>query len=338
MKFTGAFVYFVLAVVCSRAVSAQNKDVDQKPANHDIIMFVQGGKGHTLLSIQNVSNSQPSLSLTSGAVTDATTGSEIPGATVSFKAESEGQPNGGGGTPLAHGTQGSDGGTQKLAQGATVLPSSTESTEVNVTNLTGTTWAKVSVFNQGTKIGNLDLVVLDDPLNVAVDGPGATASTPIPSTYRDMVTVTLKNNSAESLALGCSVEVRNFPSSCGNIFLPPNTSKAIPVDLGWGAYSWTDLVQPSAQAASLRLTMRVPSGTSAEMVPFKVLPLSLTMAAVGPIPLAILSLVYVGIFLILGGYLSILASAVLPNMVHKAEIRKQVNELAKRTSSVRTTQ
>ncbi len=340
MKFTRTFAYFFLAVFSSRVVltqnSAQSKAVDGHPVSDHVIMFVQGGKGHTVLSLQGVSNGQPPFSLTSGTVADATTGSEIPGAIVSFKAESEEKPSGAGGAPLSNGTQANNEGTQKSAQGAIVLPSSTNSTEVNVTNLAGTTWATVSIFNQGKRIGNLDLVVLDEPLNVAVDGPGATASSSLPSTYGDTITVTLKNNSDESLALGCSVVVRNLFSSCGNIFLPPNASKAIPVDLGWGAYNWTDLVQPSVQAASLKLTARVPSGTPAEMVPFKMLPLSLTMAAVGPIRLAILSLVYIGIFLILGGYLSILASTVLPNMVHKAEIRKQVNELAQRTSSVST--
>jgi hypothetical protein len=133
----------------------------------------------------------------------------------------------------------------------------------------------VSVFNQGTNIGDLDLVVLDDPLNVAIDGLGATVSTPIPSTYRDTIMVTLKNNSTEFLALSCSVELRNSLSSCGNIFLPANASKGIPVDLVRGAYSWTDWLQPSAQAGTMKLTMRVPPNAPAELVPVKVLPLTI---------------------------------------------------------------
>ena len=45
---------------------------------------------------------------------------------------------------------------------------------------------------------------------------------------------------------------------------------------------------------------------------------------------------YVGFFLIIGGGLSILASTVLPNMIKESELRSQLNDLAKRTSSVST--
>jgi hypothetical protein len=341
------FACFVLAMACSSQSPAQKSDADPKTDSHNIIMFVQGGKGSCLLPIQNASSTQSSLSLTRGAVTDATTGSEITGATISLKAESGGQQgNAGGGTQPPQGNpaphtdhnQGhtGGGGAPNSTEGVTVLPGSTTKVQVNVTGLTGTAWAKVSIFNQDTNIGNLDLVVLDDALNVAIDGLGAAASTPIASASGDKIAVTLKNNSGEFLALECSVELRNSLSSCGNIFLPPTTSKAIAVDLVQDAYSWTDWVQPSAQTGAMKLRMRVPQGTPVEMVPIKVLPLNLTMAGSGPLMLAILSLIYVGLFLALGGYLSILASTILPNMVHKAELRKQVNDLARRTSSVST--
>jgi hypothetical protein len=315
-------------------------------------MFVQGGKGHALLPIPNASNTQPALSLTSGTVTDATTGTEIAGATVSFEAESGGQSTGSENAqpvqvaappPSSNQNQGQEQGggvgQPKPALGPTVLPASMKNVQVEVTNLSKTTWAEVSVFNHGTNIGDLDLVVLDDPLNVTIDGLGATAATAISSTYGDPITVTLKNNSAEFLALDCSVVLRKSSSPCdniGKIVLPPNASEAIPVDLVRAAYSLTDWVQPSAEAGAVKITMQVPPGTPPEMVPSKLLPLNLTMAATGPIRLSLLSLIYVGVFLALGGYLSILASTVLPNMVRKAEIRKQVNNLANRTSSVST--
>ena len=349
MKFRSIAACFLLVAGCSRQVPTQKTDTGKNPDAQDRIMFVQGGKGHTLLSIPNASNTQTALSLTYGAVTDATTGAEIVGATLSFKDESGGQPAGSEGTQSPKGSpapsstnpnQGQKSGVeQKTAPSPTVLPGSAKNVQVNVANLTATAWAKVSIFNQGTNIGKLSLVVLDDPLNVVIDGLGTSVSTAIPSTYGDPITITLKNNSAEFLALDCSVELAKSSSPCdnnGKIVLPPNASKAIPVDLDWSAYSWSELVQPSAEIGMVKLTTQVPEGASPQIVPIKLLPLNLTMAATGPIPINLLSLIYVGLFLALGGYFSILANNVLPNMVRKAEFRKQVKDLANRTSSVST--
>ena len=346
MQFRYAVVCLVLLAGCSRPAQRPPDGGAQKQAGRGITMFVQGGKGSAVIPIENNGDNPASVNLSSSPVTDATTGSEITGAVVSFATESGGQPivnvsaQGNATAPPANQTgnaaPGAGGTNPKPAQPVTVPAHSKMNVQVKVSGLTGTTWAKMSVYNQGADVGNLDLVVLDDPLNVAIDGLGAAATTPLAGTYGNTVTFTLKNNSAEFLALDCEVELRDSPSSCGRIVLPPNAAKAVPVDLVWGAFSWTDLVQPSSQTGGLRLTLQVPPGTPAEMVPVKVLPLNITLQAAGPIWLSLLSLIYVGAFLALGGYLSVLASTVLPNMVKKAELRKQVNELANRTSSVST--
>src|SRR4051812_16993253 len=291
-----------------------------------ITMLVQGGRGVALLPISNDSDNPLPLNLSSGAVIDATTGSEIAGAAVSFLTESGRQAlenisaQGSATTPqnpaqTGNSVPGRAEAAGKPAQSVTVPAHSKSNVQVKVTNLTGTTWAKMSVFNQGADVGDVNLVSLDDPLNVSIEGLGSAAATPISSTYGNSLAVNLKNNSAEFLALDCLLEVNNSSISCGKVVLPPNASKAVPLCLDRCAFSWTDLVQPSTRVGELKLTAQVPAGIPADMVPVKVLPLHLTMQAAGPISVSILSLLYVGLFLAMGAFLSILASTVLPNLV-----------------------
>lgn len=305
---------------------------------------ILGGKGSTLLAVSNNTSASVPVSLSSGPVTDAATGTEIPGAAVSFMTETGKQalPNlsaqssqGGGTNQPTGGTPGKD--TQappKPAPAVTVPAHDSLGVVANLTGVSGTGWAKVKIFNQATEIATLDAVVVDDQLNVAIDGLGSAAATPLPIKAGQTVNLMLKNNSAETLAVNCSAEVRDTSTACGRIVLLPNGSKSVALPLLCSAFRWTDWVQPTAVLGSVKLSTDVPPGTPQEMTPVKSVALSLTMQGAGPIGEPILSTVYVMVFLLIGGLLSILSSSVLPTWVRKAEVRKQVDELASRTANI----
>ena len=118
------------------------------------------------------------------------------------------------------------------------------------------------------------------------------------------------------------------------IKLPQNGNVQISITPAFSAYALTDFLRPSDETGELLLKLHTPPGVAADLAPVKVLPLNLSMSGSSVILTTISSYIFVSACLIIGGLLSILASSVLPNTIRKVELRRQVTDLANRTSSI----
>jgi hypothetical protein len=101
-------------------------------------------------------------------------------------------------------------------------------------------------------------------------------------------------------------------------------------------YTLTDLVRPRSKNGTLLLRLHGPAGEARELLPSEAVPVSLSMWRLGAETTQFLFAIYVMVFLLIGGLLSLLGSSVLPNMLKKVAFRRQIVDLATRTSGIST--
>ena len=212
-----------------------------------------------------------------------------------------------------------------------------------VKNVKGASAVAISLFNGSEPLPKqLDADADDAPLNVTLSGDGATG-TPLILSPDKPAFVTLKNGDAEAYTLLWRFRYREL-ELCGTVALLGNGSARIPLKAGKDVYSWSDIIRPSSQTAHLELGLdtgesrckAAPGKDNAARatLPTRDLPVSLTMQRLSSQVTPIVTDGYVIICLIIGGILSLLASAVLPNSMRKSAFRGQLKDLAIRTTGV----
>jgi hypothetical protein len=301
------------ALCVATSATAQLKIVSTEP------VILRDGTGAARFIITNQGKAPLPLNLTSGTFTDQTSHAKVAAPKVTFEMEA-----GGGKLPA------------QIASGQSLQ------LVANVINLAGSSAADAKVYNQNAEVGTLTAVAADIPLNVTLDSDG-TPDKRLAFAYGLPAVITLKNGSKEFLTIdwrflidGKDQKDPNDHKPVDTVTMVPNGHSRIVVRPHLDIYSWKDSVRPSARSGLLLLRLHNPSGVPRELLPSQAVPVSLTMLRRGPDTTGALFALYVMFFLLVGGMLSLLGSSVLPNMLKKVSLRKQIGDLANRTSGVST--
>ena len=274
-------------------------------------LVLRAGSGATEFTLSNPTATAEPLNLNAGPVLDAASSASLPKPKLAFALV----PGG-------------------AAPPAKIDPGQTLHIEVTATDVSGTGSALATVFNGGTELGQLQMVALDAPFNLLIDGDG-NPDKPLLYTLNQPVTLTVKNSDAEAYLVNWVLQIDGGPRASGQLTIPPDGSSPIVLHPSPDDYFWTDSIRPSTKKAALLLSLAGPEDTQA-LLPARPLPVTLSMRRSGPNATAWWSHLYIFFNLLLGGALSLLASGVLPNVLRKVALREQIRDVAERTSSVST--
>jgi hypothetical protein len=206
--------------------------------------------------------------------------------------------------------------------------------KVSVADMSASSASTLTLANSGVAIGSIHLLAMDAPLNITVAGAGTVANA-IAYRFGYPSTITLKNGDAQGYTFDWTFQLEKHIQS-GQATLAPNGIARISLIPGKEDYSLTDRLRPSGRSGLLILMLHGPSGVVPGLLPERPLQVNLTMQRIDPESSAFWSYLYVGFILVLGGLLSLLGNAVLPNVQKKSGLRVQLGELAERTSNVST--
>lgn len=239
---------------------------------------------------------------------------------------------------------------------------------VDVSGVKGASAITIPVFSGPVRIGQLEADAQDAPMNVTISGDGA-SGTPLIVNPNKPAFVTLKNGDAEAYTLRWKFRYRTL-ELCSAVKVLGNGSARIPLNAGDDVYAWYDRIRPSAETGHMELGLdtgeacctnkaatecvnstakqeppcdkgdnsckaAVGKGdASGATLPTRDLPVSMTMQSRTPTWTTIWADGYVIVCLMIGGLLSLLASSVLPNSLRKSAFRRQLKDLASRTTGV----
>ena len=283
---------------------AQLKIVSTEP------VILRNGAGAARFVLANQGKSALPLSLATGTFLDRTSHARLPAPKVAFALEA---------------------GDASLP--AQIAPGQSLQIVATVNNMAGSTAADAKLFNQNDQIGELNAVAVDVPLNITLDGNG-TADKPLKFAYGRNAVLALKNGGSEFFLVDWRFQVGGTVVKTGTITLAPNGHTRIILSPPREIYSWKDLVRPSERNGILLVSQHGTDGVSDDLLPVQAIPVSLTMMRLGPDQTEVIFAIYVMILLLIGGLLSLLGSSVLPSILKKVALHRQIGDLADRTSSV----
>jgi len=208
--------------------------------------------------------------------------------------------------------------------------------EASVTDFSASSEASATLFNGNTELGQLQATAIDVPLNVTVDGDGVNPDKKLAYTESGDAVLTLKNGDTEAYPIQWKLllDGRVIDESVTDV--PPDGIAEIRLKPNPKAYSFTDWIHPSSKTGTLVLQLQGPDQVPKEMLPEHQIPVTLAMSPSTSHWTYVRSYAYVAFVLFLGGILSLLGSSLLPNLLRKISLRRQIRDLANRTSSIST--
>ncbi len=147
-------------------------------------------------------------------------------------------------------------------------------------------------------------------------------------------TLTLKNGDDEAYPVDWDFQIAGQTIQSGELELAPHGSSNIDLLPTSDLYSWTDGLRPSERTGRLSLAVHGPPTVPKEILPARTLPVSLTMMKFSQARTSFLLYTVVTLVLFVGGLLSLIGNTVLPNVLRKINMRRQMNVLADRVSNV----
>ncbi len=294
----------LLLLCLATTATAQLKIVSSQP------VILREGAGAAQFVLTNAGKTALPLSLTAGTFLDETSHARLPTPKVTFALEAAG-----------------------ANLPAEIGPGQSLQIVANVSNMASSTAAFTKLFNQNEEIGALDAVAVDVPLNITLDGNG-TPEKPLKFAYGRTVALTLKNGGTEFFTLDWRFQIGGTVVKTGKLILTPNGRTRIVLTPPIEVYSWMDFVRPTERNGLLLVSQHGPHGVSNDLLPIQAIPVNLTMMRLGPDLTEVLFAIYVMFFLLIGGLLSLLGNSVLPSVLKKVALHRQIGDLADRTSSV----
>jgi hypothetical protein len=276
-------------------------------------VILRNGSGAARFILANSGKSALPLNLSAGTFLDVTSHARLPEPKVTFALEA-------GGMALP----------SQIASGETLQ------IVASVSNIASSTAADAKLFNQSEEIGELNAVAVDVPLNVTLEGNG-TPEKPLKFVYGRNVALTLKNGGSEFFSLDWRFQIGGTVMDTGTVTLVPNGRTRIVLSSPQAhkeVYSWKDFVRPTERNGLLIVSQHGPHGVASDLLPVEAIPVNMTMMRLGPDQTEVLFAIYVMIFLLIGGLLSLMGSSVLPSILKKIALHRQINDLADRTSGV----
>lgn len=305
MRFPRRFPVVLLVASCCAAQSSTTIDVRQP--NGPILLRSGSGSGEFI--VHNGTGKELPLNLRTGVVEDAGAHTSLDKAKVGLTVEATGAA-----LPRTIGAN-------------TDLP-----VIATLSGIDGASVAKLHFFNGADDAGYLETTAADAPMNITLTGEGAVAATPLIFEGARPALLTLKNGDAESYPIAWSFRVGRMEQN-GSATLPANGTATILLRPTSAIYSLTDDIRPSSQTGRLEVLLGTGDGDNST-APRRDLSVNLTLQALSSNATTLLSDGYVIVCLLLGGIISLLASAVLPNSLRKSAFRRQLRDLANCTSGV----
>ncbi|HEX5234956.1 MAG TPA: hypothetical protein VFW25_06450 [Silvibacterium sp.] len=313
MKARLVFQLGLLGLALGTGSLAAQTDATSVPLRYEAngAVILRGNAGSTDFTLRNPGKSDVPLALRAGAFTDDATGSALPAAKIEFTTQS------GHALPAV------------LGSGAEI------GIQASVSGLSGSNVATTTLFNANAKLGPLHLVEADAPLDITIDGNGGSDQSLVLTNGEESI-LTLRNNEAKAYSLDWSFQIGATTLQSGDLQLAPNGRAHIELTPTADLYSWTDNLRPSAKTGTLLLTLNGPPEVAKELLPQRSLRVSLQMRKFGTAWTSLFWHLFVALMLLLGGLLSVAGNTVLPNIMRKASLRRQLLELANRMTSVST--
>jgi hypothetical protein len=277
-------------------------------ANEPVIL--RNGAGAARFVLANAGKSALPLSLNAGTFLDQTSHARLPAPKVTFALEA--------------------GGANLPPQ---IAPGQSLQIVASVSNMASSTAADAKLYNQNDEVGELTAVAVDVPLNITLDGNGTPAE-PLKFAYGRNLALTLKNGGTEFLSLDWRFRLGGTVVKTGTVTMVPNGNARIEFTPPKEVYSWKDFFRPTERNGLLLVNQHRPSGVANDLLPVEAIRVNLSMMRMGPDQTEALFAIYVMLFLLIGGLLSLLGSSVLPSILKKIALHRQIGDLADRTSSV----
>lgn len=295
-----------VGIVCAAAAlaSAQLRYQELQP------VLLHNGAGSAVFTVTNAGTTSLPLALRAGAFTDDTSQAPIapPKLTLAWDT----------GSPLP----------------VSIAPGATLRLQVGISGLSGASLASAPLFNGAVPLGRLEAIEADAPLNVAISEAGA--GRPLVLARGDDATFTLTNNDGQSYPLDWAFQVGGDTLQSGELQLAAHGRAQIQVTPTDDLYTWIDNLRPSTRVGTLLLSLHGPASIPRELLPQRVVQVSLLMRKLSPAASSLWLHIAVALALLLGGLLSLFGNAVLPNIIRKITLRRQLNQLADRVSGVST--
>jgi hypothetical protein len=294
----------VLILVCG-AVSA----VAQLRLSAPGPIVLHGGSGAMAVRLFNLGTTALPVALRGGSFSDDISQAALPGANIVFAQET------GGPVPTY------------------ILPGAQLRLQASVSHVAGAVVASAPVFNGTMELGRLEVVEADAPLDLSISGPGDAAAR-LALTDGTNAEITIKNNDATEYPLDWSFQIDGRGLQSGEVQIAPHGTARIELLPTTDLYAWTDYVRPSSRTGQLLLAMHGPPGVPHELLPQRTLPVKLLMLRLSAGWTSLWSYLFVMALLLLGGLLSLSGNSVLPNILRKIHLRRQIAELGERVSGL----
>lgn len=295
-----------LAVFGAALASAQLTYTATQP------VLLHNGAGSSVFTITNPGPTPLPLALHIGAFSDDTSQAPLTAPTVAFTWDA-------GGGPMP----------------ATIGPAASLRFQVKVSGFSGSSVASSPLFNGAAILGRLQVVEADSPLDVTISGDPAAGPAFVLKNGED-AQFTLANSDDQSYPLDWVFQVAGQTIQSGELQLAAHGRAQIELTPTSDLYSWTDNLRPSTRTGTVQLSLHGPPNVPAEMLPQRTLQVSLLMRRLSPTATTAWLDIAVVLVLLLGGLLSLIANSVLPNILRKLALRRQVNQLAQPARSIST--
>lgn len=294
----------LVLLTCAAAATAQVQFSSNGP------VVLRNGAGSAVISVTNAGAAAAPLALrTTSFSDDATQMPAGPSAKVTF-AWDTGAP-----TPLS------------IAPGATLR------IEASVSGMSGSSVASAPLLNGTVPLGRLQVVEIDAPLDISIDGMGAADQRLVLSKGEDAV-VRLKNNDGEAYPLNWAFELDGRTVESGSLQLAARGTSTITLTPTDDLYSWRDNVRPSHRTGLLLLSLNGPPTVARELLPARTLRVELVMQKLSPAWTSVWSKIFLALLLLLGGLLSLVGHGALPLAMRKAALRRQSSDFGDRINSL----
>jgi hypothetical protein len=214
-----------------------------------------------------------------------------------------------------------------------MLPGASLRVNVDVSNMNRAGLASAPLFAGPTELGRLRVVDADAPLNVTIVGNSGPDQRLVLANG-DSAILTLNNNDGEAYPLDWSFLIDGKMLQNGELQLAPHGTSRIELIPTSDLYSWTDNIRPSRRTGTLHIALHGPPEVARELLPERTLQVNLLMRKLSPALTSVFMYGFVSLVLLLGGLISLIANSVLPNILRKNSLRKQIEPLSDRTASI----
>jgi hypothetical protein len=272
-------------------------------------VLLHGGSGETAFTVTNAGTVAVTLALRFGTFSDDASQIALLPPKVAFSGENGAPP-----PPY-------------------LLPGGTARLNAIISGLSGSSVAGARIFNGDAEIGRLQAVDADAPFDIDISGSGGTDQKLV-LTSGDSAVLTIRNNDSEAYPVDWDFQMNGKSVQSGELQLAPRGSSRIELLPTDDLYSWTDAIRPSSRTGTLLLSLHGPAQVAKELLPQRMLRVNLQMQKVSPAETSFWSHLLVVVLLLIGGLLSLIANFVLPGVLRKAALRRQIDEFRGRVDGV----